>query len=279
MTPHWNEEQQAELYRAMDSGACVGFVVTESDGETGTLASDAYKGVRVDNQSVDLTYGTLHPHKMRGSRVWIAVFEDVLTLDDCGYIIVAKSRRVLGEVLFEEVVTHSVGAVLGRKDLAYANLEGVNFVGRDMRCADFDRSVLVGAKCAMANFQGASFNGACLVGADLHGALLMGANFDSARLVVANLDFANLAGANLVGADAMGASFVETYLAGTTFERASLGGARLVKTNCAGANFSETNIDQTHFSEEYLCGVHRPTGDLPPGWVRNKGGVLTWEGA
>lgn len=91
--------------------------------------------------------------------------------------------------------------------MAGADLEEVDWAGRDLVGANLEGAHLGGAKLSEANLQGANLSGADLRGADLHradlrGADLSGADLREARLRGAQLTDTRLAGARIDGVDA-----------------------------------------------------------------------------
>ena len=73
-----------------------------------------------------------------------------------------------------------------------ANLEDVNLKG-----ANREDAILVGANLEYANLEDANLKGANLVNANLRGAILKGANLEDADIAYATLVGVNLKGANL----------------------------------------------------------------------------------
>jgi hypothetical protein len=103
-----------------------------------------------------------------------------------------------------------------------AQLENVNFSGRNLKGA-----VMINANLKNANFSGANLHGAVMEGTDATGANFSGANLKDAVLINANLTNANLTGANLKNAVLEGANMTGAKIAGANFKDAVLQGATL----------------------------------------------------
>lgn len=154
------------------------------------------------------------------------------------------------------------------------NVEGLKLAKRDLRRADFYKSVLINADFRGAKLTGAIFNYADLRGAkfspyqerregamesppetvsalvhrtDLRGAFLenadlRGADFSNADLRGANLRNASLRGANLTSALLTGAIMVDAKLEGAIFHDAEMKLTKLVGAKALGANFRDARV-------------------------------------
>lgn len=154
-------------------------------------------------------HGTLYPHRVQGTRVWIVALTGHILRNHIGgnqYEILATQREVIGEVLPEYAINESVGARLFRKDLfglkknsvylADANfslmdLSNYNFSNTFLYLANFNNSILT-----KTNFTNADLSNATLINADVKGA-----NFTNTSLCNANLIGVNLQDAILHGVD------------------------------------------------------------------------------
>jgi hypothetical protein len=110
------------------------------------------------------------------------------------------------------------------RDLAGANLRGMNLAGLDLRGA-----VLAGADLYMANLDGALLHGANLRGASLEMATMRGASLKGAKLAGAGLFKANLESANLQGADLTGVYAVCVNMKGAQIAGATLRGGSFTR--------------------------------------------------
>lgn len=127
-------------------------------------------------------------------------------------------RRALENV---EVDVQGPDSMAGA-NMENAQLENVNFSGRNLKGA-----VMINANLKNANFSGSNLAGAVMENVDATGANFSGANLKDAVLINANLINANLTGANLKNAVLEGANLTGAKIAGANFKDAVLQGATL----------------------------------------------------
>lgn len=127
-------------------------------------------------------------------------------------------RRALENV---EVDVQGPDSMAGA-NMENAQLENVNFSGRNLKGA-----VMINASLKNANFSGANLAGAVMEGTDATGANFSGANLKDCVLINANLTNANLTGTNLKNAVLEGANLTGARIAGANFKDAVLQGATL----------------------------------------------------
>ncbi|ACL04201.1 pentapeptide repeat protein [Desulfatibacillum aliphaticivorans] len=136
-----------------------------------------------------------------------------------------------------------LNADLNGANLKRANLKEANLFGADLEGAKLYKANLLGANLEVANFQSAN-----LVKANIMGAIIHKTNLDDGILVGANLKATNLYKASLKGANLMGANLEAANLYKAIFEGANLScvdfkNARFYRTNAMGANFKDANFE------------------------------------
>lgn len=129
----------------------------------------------------------------------------------------------------EVIAALAAGESFNGRDLTGANLEGLDFSGRDVSDAFLEKANLGGCSFRGANAERAVFARANLAGADFEGARLAGANFGEA----------DLSGARFTG----GLDLTEIVLVRATLAKADFTGARLDK-----AELSEAKVDGAIFA-------------------------------
>lgn len=176
------------------------------------------------------------------------------------------------------------GFDLPYKDLAGANLFGIQFTYGRLRGSDLDGAILTRANLNHTGMLGASLIGASLAGADLDSANLddadlIGANLGrsfvkglplkTTTLVNANLEDAGLQGACLAGADLQKATFEGTDLANADLDYTNLTGAKFLvdglTADVRGTSFYGAEIDAgtKKLLAAYGASLSAPT-TLPP---------------
>jgi hypothetical protein len=110
-----------------------------------------------------------------------------------------------------------------------------------LRSGDRD---LANAELAGVNLERANLGGVNLEGANLLEANLVGAHFERARLAGANFERGQLAGARFIGAHLVGANFSGAELVGAHFERANLGGSNFRDSNLTRANLMTADLQR-----------------------------------
>jgi uncharacterized protein YjbI with pentapeptide repeats len=126
-----------------------------------------------------------------------------------------------------------------------ANIRGLDLRGRDLRYADFSKSLLPKVDMREADLQGA------ILGAtSLQGAVLSGTNLQNAILHRANLQ-----GADLKWAYLQDAQLGKTKLQDTDFKNAHLQDAYIVMANLQGANLSDANLQRADLAKTNLQGT------------------------
>lgn len=168
---------------------------------------------------------------------------------------------------------------------ALQKIIGINLAGRDLRFANFSRSVLPKADLRAAQLQGAvlelaqlhgalvseaQLHGATLSRAQLHGAVLRRTQLQGATMWKTQLQGADLQSAQLQGADAegiqlqgsildraqlQGADLEDALLLGTSLEGAQLQGVDLQDAQLQAANLFKANLQGANLSGAQLQGA------------------------
>lgn len=154
---------------------------------------------------------------------------------------------------------------------------GVDFIGRDLRGANFSRAILPWASFEKARLDRATFTSANLQGARLSEASIADANFESADLrgdailfhvfgPRASFKGAKASLANFHGARLCGADFGDADISGIDLSDANLASALFVDTVMANARFDgssllnaeiggDVDLAGVTFSESDMCGA------------------------
>jgi len=130
-------------------------------------------------------------------------------------------------------------SLLPKANLHYAQLHGVGLLGAKLPRAVLSQAELPGARLVGAHLQNADLQGAQLQGATLSNAQLQGAILNVAVLSGAQLSDADLTSAHLVDAELDNANLVQATLRDASLSGAILTGADLRDAELHGAKMSE----------------------------------------
>lgn len=179
MKSHWTKKQKTAFWRYYKKGWTLAYWCSDQFGRPcngGTGPAVTPLEIQTETGGSICEPGTLHatllPHRWKGSRVWIVALENPVS--DGGKF-GAKQRAIIGEIYPEEAINGQVGARVGSKNLAGADLDGACLAGADLGGADLRGACLRGADLAGAYLGGAEIGATDLAGADLGGAYLRGA--------------------------------------------------------------------------------------------------------
>lgn len=174
----------------------------------------------------------------------------------------------------------SLGSEGERLSIDGAELQGIDWSGRELCEMWLPRARLDGSVLVRTDLYRCNLTGACLDDADLTGAILVKANLENARVVAAGLRGARLVRASFEGADLReadlrdvdaaaadfgGADLREADLRGSKLDQAYLTGARLYGAELSGV----TGLDSA-FVEWIDIGDDEPQrmeGDAAVAWL------------
>ncbi len=131
------------------------------------------------------------------------------------------------------------GDTIDLSGLAWVDLQGLDFSGRDLTGASFLESDIRGANFSQCKLDGAAFS---FVRAD-------GAVFDGASLIKSDWSFAYAVGASFRQCMMAGADLSYAELGKTTFAGADLTGAVLRHTDIGEADWAEVNLSRANICE------------------------------
>lgn len=171
-------------------------------------------------------------------------------------------------------------AKLSGKQLAKANLDGVDLSGADLVNANLRSAGFKGACLQGANFGYANLSNTNLIGADLSYAHLTDANLSYAFPSKANLGEADLRYAHLIGADfyhstlikanLVGADFSDAHLVNTDFSRVKIGCTTFGNNDLSSAKGLDS-IDHIGPSAIGVDTIYRSQGKIPAAFLRGCG--------
>ncbi len=138
------------------------------------------------------------------------------------------------------VLQWAVLAKNGEKNLAGANLTGVQLQKADLRGVDLSNANLTGVNLSEANLTGAK-----LYGCNLTGVNFTGANLTKANFLATNMHFVNLKNANLTQALLQEADLQYAILNG-----ADMTAANLILSSLESADLQNANLSQALFVYE-----------------------------
>ncbi len=151
--------------------------------------------------------------------------------------------------------------VVGRNDLSFASLAGVdfsgaklsgaNFNGADLRGANFSRAELVSSNFSGASLENSIFDDANCYGANFNDAFMDRASFKGAEMANANLSNVSLKNADLSNANLSGSRISCKYARGETYESINI---KMTGADFAGANIIHFpfNVDSFERKQCYL---------------------------
>lgn len=132
---------------------------------------------------------------------------------------------------------HSLKIDLNGANLSEAILCDIDLGGITIRDSNF-----IGADLRRANFRGSDLKGSDLRNTDLRETILIGTNLRETNLAHANLENADLADANLYKANLWNANLTSTNLLQTNLEGADLRESSLVYANLVRANINAAKV-------------------------------------
>jgi uncharacterized protein YjbI with pentapeptide repeats len=145
-----------------------------------------------------------------------------------------------------------IGVDAEGKNYVGLNLKNADFKGKDLRGADFSNANLLYADFSDANLEGAMFAGAYLASsnftnanlqkAKLYNTELNSSNFTKADLREANLEVIKAANVNFFQAQMQQVQMTDSFFAGAKFNKANMSNANLSNSDFEEANFNKTNL-------------------------------------